>query len=249
MREKSLLGQFSLIVATGVVLASTTQAALINLDMQDHNTVANGAVDSAWENSEADGILSLRDINDQWNTFNANSIASLALNDVDGNASGITATLDSFSGSGVWQNSQFANSPVDDVARDYVHSGGVGGIISLTLSGLDATGATTYDIHVISAVLWGGWNNIHVTGNAPLHQVMSDGSYAGGDLVESYRTFSGVTADGSGEINISVLDWETAPGTGVLSGVQIETIPEPATLGLVGMVGAGILFIRRRMMI
>ena len=249
MREKSLLARFSLIVAAGVVLASTTQAALINLDMQAHDTPANGATDSAWENSAADGILSLRDINDQWNTFNANSIASLALNDVDGNASGITATLDSFSGSGVWQNSQFANSPVDDIARDYVYNGNGAGVISLTLSGLDATGTTTYDIHVISAVLWGAWMNIDVTGNgAAANQVMSDNKYEGGDLADSFRTFSGVVANGSGEINIQAYGWENN-GDAVLSGVQIETIPEPATLGLVGMVGAAILFIRRKMAI
>ncbi len=248
MKGKLFFGQ----IVAGAALVGTAHAALVDIDFQDHDTPANGSVDNEWESSAPDGIANitgLRNINHQWNTFNVNNGNSLALNDVDGNASGITATLNSFSGSGVAKNSQFANSPVDDVARDYVYNGGGAGVISITLSGLDATGATTYNLHVISAVLWGGWVNIDVTGNgATINQTIQDDKYEGGDLVDNYTTFSGVAADESGEILIQGYGWESN-GDAVISGIQIETIPEPASLGLVGLVGAGTLFIRRKLMI
>jgi hypothetical protein len=44
-------------------------------------------------------------------------------------------------------------------------------------------------------------------------------------------------------------DGSYVPGPIYVDNMRLEVIPEPATLGLVGLVGAGMLFIRRRFMI
>ena len=216
-------------------------AVKINLDLHSHATpVADGS-----------GIPSLQNLGDQWNYHTSGAAASsTALNDVTGAASGVTFTLLN-NGTDGWRGDTGA--PRDDMARDYYFATGADGLLS-KLSGLDASGATTYDIYVVSADNWAGsWADIHVThaGGTELKQLTSNVStqYNGGDLIQGlhYEVFLGITADAAGEIGISTNDYDTFTGNGYLSGLQLVThaVPEPTTLMLVGL-GCMVSFVTRR---
>jgi hypothetical protein len=72
---------------------------------------------------------------------------------------------------------------------------------------------------------------------------VGDGFVEAGSPESNYMVFSGLTSD-SATVYLNKVGRD-----GLLTGIQIETIPEPATLGLAVGAGLGVLFIRRRFMV
>jgi hypothetical protein len=129
-------------------------------------------------------------------------------------------------GDGLISNDQLSRPTVSGV--DYFY---------FTFSGLDATGATTYD-------LTAGWdsNNDNFTadwtaGTETLRTTLADG----------YVDFTGLTADANGELAITVTGIEDAAHITV-SALTLTAIPEPATIGMLGLGTVGLMVFRRRMM-
>ena len=124
---------------------------------------------------------------------------------------------------------------------------------SVTLSDINAT-FTTYDV----IVYLGGYN---AAGNGG---AVSDGATTyyysplipySASLIQSTDTNSGDGLDGATYVRFNGLSADSTTislsqiqGGLVLGGVQVvgTVIPEPATLGLFGIAGAGVLFARRR---
>ena len=71
---------------------------------------------------------------------------------------------------------------------------------------------------------------------------LNDGTY---DL--SFQSLGYYTADGAGQVQV-VLSAGTDSGFTVVDAIAIQTVPEPATLGMVAAFGGAILFIRRKLM-
>lgn len=59
----------------------------------------------------------------------------------------------------------------------------------------------------------------------------------------NYIVFSGLTSDST----TVYLNKASGGRDGMLTGIQIQTIPEPATLGMVALFGAGLLVVRRKL--
>lgn len=63
----------------------------------------------------------------------------------------------------------------------------------------------------------------------------------------NYVKFSNVTATSWANGGELAINW--GGSNSAINGIQIVQIPEPATIGLIGIVGAGAIFVRRRFMI
>ena len=236
-----------------------THAVLINLDVQNHGTPdANNPADTIWIDPAADGVPSLQNFGDQWNYhFSQLPGSTTSLNDVSGAATGITFELvNATTGAFTANNTQIGGvAPWDDMVRDFYHTNGG---VQTKLSGLDASGATTYDIYPATALFFGGnWQFVNVTGGGGtmtkhISNPANGGAspqYFGGPMRigAEYQEFLGVTADANGEILIDINDWNNGGGEGRFSGLQIVThpVPEPATLALLGL-GCIASFVTRR---
>ena len=212
-----------------------TDAFQINLDLQGHTTSdANNPSSSDWIDPAADGVPSLQDITHQWNYHNDTFAGSTsALDDVEGNATGVSFKLINAVSAGVKNNTQLGGTaPFDDVARDHVHIPN-GGDVEWELSGL-ATDGTTYDLYVLAANLWnGGWTDLLVTdaSGTELKQLINTNAggtqYTGGPLVEGdqFEEFLGLLPDANGVISGVVRDYNDGAGEKYFSGLQLISHP------------------------
>lgn len=121
---------------------------------------------------------------------------------------------------------------------------GSGSTASLKLVGLDA--GLTYNVKVYSTFKGdgnGGESTAMTLNGSTTASVTELARW--GSTTTPYA-WSGVSATGAGEL---VFSFDTSAGTNdnaILSAVVVEAIPEPATLGLVSLLGGGIFWIRRR---
>lgn len=179
---------------------------------------------------------------DQWNNVSGDyeiGQDGLSLLDSTGAASDIDVVVDT------WEAGVSSGSPVA-LFTGYGHTGrsatsGDWGVY--TLSGLDV--AKTYDIYLYST--W-GWNTDTATFKIGTEQ--KQGSNPTGNRStfvenENYVVFSSVSPDASGNLAV---EYSKLANT-AFNGMQIGAIPEPGTLGMVGLCGGAILFVRRRFMI
>ncbi|MEI6891836.1 MAG: PEP-CTERM sorting domain-containing protein [Pontiella sp.] len=121
-----------------------------------------------------------------------------------------------------------------DLLRSIGYSADAG--TSITLNNLIA--GHTYDVQLWSSdTRYGATQNLWLDGSSSVSLSTRDGQY----------TLGSFTADATTQ-SITFLTAESGSASGIINAVQLRTtaIPEPATLGLLGAFGGGILFIRRR---
>lgn len=194
-----------------------------------------------------------------WNALTGSTFTNQGLNDNTGTAT--TATLTG-SANGIY----FGGSVTDTAGDVKLTSGelynGWPGSPTLTFSNIPYA---TYDVYAYAAID----NNARIetikltpaggsasyqsfgTSNGGSSWVLSNNPVAGWDgtgvqptrpASATYAEFTSITT------NSFTLAWG-APGNGGLNGIQIvqaSLIPEPATLGLMGALGAGLLLLKRR---
>lgn len=118
--------------------------------------------------------------------------------------------------------------------------------LTVTISGLDATGADTYNLE-----LFGRRSNsddaaaiFHVQGAGALQSspTVAQGNTTGTSVP---YVFSNVQADGSGQI---VIELQTPGGSdlSILTAMSIESVPEPSSTALLGLGGLSLLLRRKK---
>lgn len=234
-RQNTII-KLGLSAVVGVLSGATVANAslTINVDV-DHGTTYSGTAVAP-------------DAGTVWNGLSISaSPVSVTINDVFdslGNTlSGVDVTMGSSDGISTI-NRYAADSPSVPSPYDLMREYSFSGTYDVTVSGLDAG---TYDFWYFGH---GDQNNQAGTVTVDAANGGGGGSTAdsalGRDLVNggdgvSYVYVSDVTVDGSGDFTFQVDNY--------INGFQLQAVPEPATLGLVGAFGAGILFVRRRFMI
>jgi hypothetical protein len=226
-----------------LVVAQTASSALISVDLGTNNATvttertpgqlwtgdlydlgnqSNDDQIGIWENTGAANV---------WN-YTTYSGAS-GLYDADGNVTGVGfAVTQAAASAGNWG--------VDDLLSDGVYAEPNGGQVLWNVSGLTPNGA--YKLVVYSSALYPA-TLVTVNGISPT-------AYAGAKSPKSYTEgtqfwYFEVQADIDGKLNgVST----NAPGDGThntLVGVQLDVIPEPASLGMLGAAAAAMLLRRR----
>ena len=114
----------------------------------------------------------------------------------------------------------------------YTQDGGAFEVGQLTFDGLDASGATTYDF-----TFYGYRNTVTDVRETTYELVGGNGTSSAvlnaSQNVSQVVTVSGVTADANGEIELNVYAGpNNNSGYGYINLIDIQTVPEPATLGL-----------------
>ena len=185
----------------------------------------------------------------QWNNLDIGSSTTLSnLIDTSGNATAIGVAVAGASGG--YNSSASTVSQVNPMLYTYPANGGSP---TVTFSGLDATGTTTYDLYVYN---WWDWNpggtntTTSITeagGTLPAAQTShytDSASTEGNTFTQgvNYALFTGLTANASGDIQVS------STGAAEFNGLQLVAVstPEPATLALLAAAAMGLLLLRRR---
>lgn len=195
-----------------------------------------------------------------WNYYNAFNTGQNATTgnftdmvDAAGNlVSGVSLTAGGWGGGNwnggtAWPNEWVGN--VDDVLWDqYVNFwwASDSSTEDITIHGLDS--GLTYDVRLYAL-------NPRDPGTGTTTEITLNGSTInGGHQGDRWHSatattifdWSGISAP-AGDLQFSWNAYD--PDNPVLNAIVIDAIPEPATLGLVAMVGCGIVFIRKRLMI
>ena len=197
-----------------------------------------------------------------WNAVTGSSFTNVALND---NTGASTTALLNGSANGTYYGGNVSDTPGDTELTSGELFNGWTGSPTMTVSNIPYA---EYDVYVYAALD----NNTRIetleltpSGGSASYQsfgtstggstwVLSNNPVAGWNgttpttqptrpASATYAEFAGITA------NSFTLAWG-APGNGGLNGIQIvessAPIPEPATLGLMAVAGAGILLLKRR---
>ena len=220
--------------AAVALLAATSQAAVVNVDIQ--GTQFGGSV-TAYTGASANGPIAS---DNTWNYFNVGTTNGQSLS-----AGGLTFTF----GSG-WLGSFADAAKANNLQGDRVFaSTGVTG--TMTISGLDIT--KNYNLALISGSndAGGFGTDFTIIGEGTKTATAASISGTGNGALtfvegDSHVLFSGISG-GTGSITFSVTD-SSVGANGVLSGLQIEsvTVPEPSTTALLGLGGLALIFRRRK---
>ncbi|MEJ6780921.1 MAG: PEP-CTERM sorting domain-containing protein [Akkermansiaceae bacterium] len=216
---------------------SASQAAVVNVDIQgtQFGNVGPGIAD--YTGGLANGPIAS---DNTWNYFN---VGTTVPNGQSLSAGGLTFTF----GTG-WQGS-FADGAPNNLQGDRVFAP-TGFAATMTISGLDIT--KNYNIALIGASLnTGGFETDFTIGATTKTATAAPISGTGNGALtfvegDSHVLFSGISG-GTGSITFSVTDSvDPDSANGVLSGLQIEEVPEPSTTALLGLGGLALIFRRRK---
>jgi hypothetical protein len=231
MQKRKIASALALVAGLGLVFATSAQAAVIDVQFGPASVPLYS------------GGAAIGSAGDQWNDFQSSAGVARALITISGAASGVSLTYSAQGNYDVGANTDFNETPYVNLMRGFLYTQGTP--IHLTFSGLTAGG--TYDLYVYgqsdgNSPDYGGV----VSGNGP-----SQTAYQSRDstfvLGHNYVEFVGV-ADDSGQL--TVLD-SVADGRGqtMVNGLQLETaatIPEPATMTLLGFGLAWLMTVKER---
>jgi hypothetical protein len=235
--KMTTLTKTTLPFAAVALLAATSQAAVVNVDIQgtQFGNVAPGIAD--YTGGLANGPIAS---DNTWNYFN---VGTTVPNGQSLSAGGLTFTF----GTG-WQGS-FADGAPNNLQGDRVFAP-TGVAATMTISGLDIT--KSYNIALIGASLASvGFETDFTIGGTTKTATAAPISGTGNGALtfvegDSHVLFSGISG-GTGSITFSVTDSvDPNSANGVLSGLQIEEVPEPSTTALLGLGGLALIFRRRK---
>lgn len=175
-----------------------------------------------------------------WNTYKINS-GTLALTDQYAEDDGVTVTVTGADGNGLnnLDGSAYGGSDDADVYFDHVfdNSGGERAF-TVTISGLDDD--LTYDLFGGYLRDAGTFETTYTVGGTAYTYEFADG------YVNAYNTYSDLSsADGVISFTVSGM---TTSDIASISELTITAIPEPATIGMLGLGTVGLLAFRRRML-
>ena len=198
-----------------------------------------------------------------WNPLTGDTWTSQALNDSTGATSGVTLTGEA---PYTWHGGEVSDTPGDITLTSGQIAGGFAGPGSndLTFSGITYR---TYSVYAYAVTASGRDETIAVTPNGGSVSYQSFATSPGGSAwvlannpvegwtsitqttpplppAATYAVFTGLTASSF------TLGFGAQPENGAIAGIQIvdtsAPVPEPATLGLMGLGGLGILLLGRR---
>lgn len=212
---------------------SQVHAGIIGVDFQDNDGTG-----------DASGAAVIGAAGDVWNVFTGGGGSTIAgtydLNLVDGTTdSGIDLTIVG--------DARYAGGDFTGLVNPFAgYAFLVDPSVTMTLSGFAQN--ETADIYLYA----GKGNNQFEPASFTIGgttKIVADSASDATSYTEGqeYVVFSGVSADASGNIEIT---WAGVDGYSysAFDGMQVNVIPEPATLGLVAVFGGSVLVIRRRFM-
>ncbi len=124
----------------------------------------------------------------------------------------------------------------------------IGGFTNVQTSAYVMSTSDVFDIYVYAGREGGTYTLGSSSGSETLSATAAgdwDGVFDEGSDYVVFRNVSGLT-DWTGNVWFD-FTMSLNPGeTSTISGMQIVQVPEPATIGLIGFAGAGVLFVRRR---
>ena len=196
-----------------------------------------------------------------WNNSLYDGGADVALNDNSGNATDVTISYENNQANGVDVISMDGRTDNGDnkLMSAFVEVPGADGLATFTINGL---GSGAYEAYNVYVYLFAGGGNGQISDGTTTYYFSDTGTRdfdEKSDFVQATSTSSdNITAanyavfSGSGTsplvLSVENLNSKWNPQNGV-HGIQIEAIPEPATLGLIALSACGALAIRRVFMI
>jgi hypothetical protein len=222
-------------MATTWFTASAATATLVNIDF---NSSGPGVSVGTFSGT---GVLG----GGTWNGITVNqsaqTLAPTSLLDSSGTASGISIAIPAYQGA--WNYDSQPASPWKPLMGDYLYVNAAGqSSATISLSGLG--GSTVWNLVLYAANGNGegseftiGGTTLQTTDSGPIGTTLTAG--------DEYVVFNNVVSDGSGTIAIG---WNNDGTSSVLNGLQIQAVPEPASMVAIAVaaVGGGMALRRRR---
>ena len=209
------------ILAATAFMASPAAATLVNVDF---NSNGPGTLVGTFSGT---GVLGGGTWNGVTVDRTAQTLASTALLDSSGTASGISVAIPAFQGA--WNLATQSASAWKPLLGDYVYVTQAGqSTATISLSGLGSS--TAWDLVFYAANGQGEGSDFTIGG---ITKRTTDSGGIGATLTagDEYVAFTNVFSDSLGTISITWSNYAETPGS-VLNGFQIQSVPEPSGLAL-----------------